>query len=112
MLGGAAQARDTMAKVTAQMKLTDTVIESFTFPEDPVFYTTDRQQYALVPYKMIISIRGVRVESLNYQFGNKLRGATNWTYIEGSRITTNNVYQFFPDFPKDAKFLTTSRTRL
>jgi hypothetical protein len=104
LMGGEAQAKVTLKDQLQQFQTLGMKLESRTFPNDPTFLKTDLHLFAIVPTKTIIEVRGQRLESLNYQFGVREAGATNWTYIEGSRINSTNVNRFFSDFPSGFKF--------
>ena len=112
LMGGAVQATNILKQSLLQFQTSGMQLESLTFPSEPVFLKSVLHQFALVPTKNIIVIRGQRIESLNYQFGVKEAGVTNWTYIEGSRVNSTNVNKFFPDFPSNYQFPDTYRKKL
>ena len=111
-LGGASQAGPALQKILDQIQAAEMKIESLNFPEPPVLTNSAARDFAIVPTLLLISSKGQRVESLNYQFGAKPRGQTNWTYIEGSRINADNVRTMFPDFPAGVAFPKTYRKKV
>jgi hypothetical protein len=78
----------------------------------PTFTNNAAHYFAVVPTKLVLTVKGQRLESLNYQFGVRDVAQTNWTYIEGSRITAENVRTFFPDFPSGFEFPKVYRKKL
>jgi hypothetical protein len=112
MLGGEAQAKATLETALANIQSSGMELESLEFPQAPTFLETDEHRFAIVPTLSVISVNELRAESLNYQFGVQEQGATDWKYIEGSRINQDNVRSLFPDFPADYKFPETYRRRL
>lgn len=112
LMGGASQARAVLEKMLREFKSSGMKLEVLTFPEKPSFAKSDAHDFAIVPTKSTIVVKGQRLESLNYQFGVRERGAAKWTYIEGSRITAANVGTFFPDFPSNYQFPRVYRKKL
>jgi hypothetical protein len=104
MMGGMSQARSTLETAFSQFRSLNMKLESLSFPDAPTFLRTDVNDFVIVPTLSTIVANGQRVESLNYQFGNRKKGTTDWKYIEGSRINKENVRSFFPDFPADYEF--------
>ena len=111
-MGGASQATNVLKSTFQQFKSKGMKLDSQMFPTEPIFLKSDRHNFAIVPTKSIVVAQGQRLESLNYQFGIRDSGHTNWTYIEGSRINSTNVVQLFPDFPKNFAFPTFYRKKL
>jgi len=111
-LGGPAQAKTTLQNTLNQVSAAGMKIESLTFPATPRFTNSAIHDFAVVPTKLVLFANGQRVESLNYQFGVREVAQTNWTYIEGSRISTENVRTFFPDFPSGFEFPRVYRKKL
>jgi hypothetical protein len=103
-LGGPEKTRAVMKELFQQAQSAGVQLESFGFPAAPTFLKSDLHRFAIVPTLSVLIAHGQRIESLNYQFGVQAAGATNWTYIEGSRINSGNVRQLFPDFPTDFQF--------
>ena len=108
-LGGAQKAKSIIKAGFKKFKAVGLKLESNSFPAKPTFFKTDKNHYAIVPTKNIVSAQGQRIETVSYQFGIRAIGKKNWTYIEGSKINQRNVRSFFPDFPRDVKFPTTVR---
>ncbi len=104
IMGGKAQAQTALKDALQQIQMAGMKLESFDFPKDPTYLRSDVRQFAIVPTKSLIVAHGQRIESLNYQFGVKEAGASNWTYIEGSRINSSNANNIFPDFPVNFQF--------
>jgi hypothetical protein len=109
LMGGREKALSVTRQSLAQVAAAGISIESLKFPAEPVFLRTSTTEYVLVPTKMILRSGGKRAESLNYQFGARRIGETQWKYVEGSRINQTNVATYFPDFPHDHKFPPTYR---
>ncbi len=104
MMGGTSQAKSALDAAFSKFQLLGMKLESMTFPKAPTFLKTDVNHFVIVPTKIIISANGQRLESLNYQFGIRRIGTTQWKYVEGSRINKQNVTTLFPDFPADYEF--------
>lgn len=111
-LGGETQAKTTLKLALIKQLGLGLKLESMKFPSEPTFLKSDLHLFAIVPTKSIMSAKGKRVESLNFQFGIRKHASKVWKYIEGSRITKQNISQMFPDFPKDYEFPKTSRKLL
>lgn len=112
MAGGVEAHRTTTTAVLAQVSGSGMRLESFTFPADPVFVRTAENEYIVVPTKSVVTMNAQRVESLNYQFGNRKRGESKWAFIEGSRVTKESVGKLFEDFPKEFNFPEVYRKRI
>jgi hypothetical protein len=87
-------------------------IESFRFPEAPAFVEGGGRRFALVPTLQVVSARGQKVESLNFQLGILEPGAQHWVYVEGSRLTPQNIQAVAPGFPVDYELPPFYRRRL
>lgn len=111
-MGGQAQAKTTLQSALNQVQAAGMTIESLAFPAAPTFTNASAHEFVLVPTKLLLSAKGQRLESLNYQFGVRDLPQTNWTYIEGSRITVENVRTLFPDFPPGFEFPKVYRKKL
>ncbi|HKP55695.1 MAG TPA: hypothetical protein VJV78_03180 [Polyangiales bacterium] len=112
LLGGPEKARSTLTQIIAQIAKSEMKIESFSFPRAPEFFEGGGRKYVFVPTLMIVSANGQRAESLNFQLGILEPGTTDWKYIEGSRLTAENVQTFLPGFPKDRPFPAFYRKKL
>jgi hypothetical protein len=111
-MGGALQAKTVLQKALDQIQTAGMKVESLAFPEVPTFTNSTAHEFVVVPTKLVITVKGQRLESLNYQFGVREVTQTNWAYIEGSRITAENVRKFFPDFPLGFEFPKVYRKKL
>ena len=104
LLGGPEKARTTLTLIMTKILKAEMKIESFSFPKAPEFFDGGGRKYVYVPTLTIISGNGTRVESLNFQLGILEPGTKDWKYIEGSRLTAENVQVFLPGFPKGRPF--------
>jgi hypothetical protein len=104
LLGGQENAKVEFSALLSKLQSGGMKLESFAFPTPPTFMKSDASEFVIVPTLSVISTNAARVESLNYQVGNRKIGASNWTYIEGSRLNKQNVKDFLPDFPADYEF--------
>ena len=112
LLGGRDGARLTLQRVAATLKESETRRESLSFPSPPTCLSAGGHRFSIVPTLAVISVKDVRFESLNYQFGVAEPGESVWTYIEGSRVNSNTVHVLFPEFPKGYEFPPTYRKRM
>lgn len=112
LMGGKDRARSTLRTAFSQIESRNMKLESLVFPEAPTFLNTDMNRFVVVPTKSVVSARGQRVESVNFQFGIQANGTKAWKYVEGSRINQQNVGSLFPDFPSDFEFPEFHRKRL
>jgi hypothetical protein len=101
LMGGADVARRSLEAIVAQVRKSGMTLESFSFPEPPEFFTAGGTRYVFVPTLSVVAVNGKRFESRNFQLGVLEAGATRWTYVEGSRLTPQNVHQLLPAFPSD-----------
>jgi hypothetical protein len=104
MQGGVQGTRRAVQDVVLKLKSAGMRVESLTFPKPPEFLEGGGRRFAVVPTLSIISANAQRFESLNFQLGILEPGSTEWTYVEGSRITRQNVQSLFPGFPATYEF--------
>jgi hypothetical protein len=104
MMGGMDATRKRLEHFTVTFKSTGIRLESLTFPKPPEFLEGGGRRFVVVPTLSIVSGNGQRVESLNFQFGVLEPNATEWTYIEGSRVRKEMVQSLFPGFPATYEF--------
>ena len=104
MLGGKATSRKAVEDAVLTLRNAGMRLESLAFPKPPEFLAGGGRRFAVVPTLSIISARGQRIESLNFQLGILEPGSTDWTYVEGSRIADQNVQTLFPGFPTGYEF--------
>jgi hypothetical protein len=102
-LGGVESTRRELEKALISLRRLEMKLESIEFPNKPTFLPAEVNDYVIVPTRSIISSRGRRGESFNFQFGARRRGEVDWKYVEGSRVS-KVLSSLFPDFPKDFKF--------
>lgn len=87
-------------------------IDSFEFPEPPDFVAGGGRVFAVVPTLQVVTVRGQKVESLNFQLGIREPGAKTWVYVEGSRLDQPTLQALAPGFPPDYDFPPVYRKRL
>jgi len=104
LMGGPEVARRQLDAIVAQVKKSGMTLESFSFPAPPEFFTHGTTRYVFVPTLSVVAVNGKRFESRNFQLGVLETGATRWTFIEGSRLTPQNVHQLAPEFPSERSF--------
>jgi hypothetical protein len=104
MLGGIQSARKMVQDAVLFIKSTGLRVESLTFPRPPDFLEAGGRRFAVIPTLSILSANGQRLESLNFQLGVLEPNSTDWTYVEGSRLTKENVQSLFPGFPAAYRF--------
>lgn len=109
MMGGVATARTAMQEIFDKGASLGLKLDEMTFPSEPTFLRGSDNEFVIVPTLSKITAKSKRAESLNYQFGARRIGRTDWKYVEGSRVNKDNVNKFFPDFPKDYEFPQTYR---
>jgi hypothetical protein len=110
--GGEEQTRKVVQETLLKVQEMGIQLESMTFPAPPDFLEGGGRRFAVVPTLSIVSARGQRLESLNYQLGVLEPGAKGWTYVEGSRINKDNVQSLFPGFPASYDFPAFYRKKL
>lgn len=101
MMGGDVKARETLKGIFASFAKKDMKLISFKFTSNPSFFEGSKNHFVFVPTLSVISVSGQLVESLNFQLGIRPKDSNVWTYIEGSRITKENILMFASDFPND-----------
>jgi hypothetical protein len=104
MLGGKQSARKMVQDAVLFIKSTGLRVESLTFPRPPDVLEAGGRRFAVIPTLSILSTNGQRRESLNFQLGVLEPNSTDWTYVEGSRLTKENVQSLFPGFPASYRF--------
>src|SRR5262245_43243357 len=104
MLGGMQSAREMVQAAVQFIKSTGLRVESLTFPRPPDFLEAGGRRFAVIPTLSILSANRERLESLNFQLGVLEPNSTEWTYVEGSRLTKENVQVLFPGFPATYQF--------
>lgn len=101
ILGGESEARKRLAKAFAMVQSIELKLESFEFPSDPIFVAGEVNDYVIVPTRSIVSARGLRIRSVNFQFGVRSKRNGRGTYVEGSRVTRELLDAQFPDFSRE-----------
>jgi hypothetical protein len=86
--------------------------ESISFPSPPVFLKGSQREFVVVPWKMIISANGRRVERTGSQLGVRRIGESSWAYMDGSGQERAELSSTFPDFPADFQFPAASTRQL
>lgn len=104
MQGGPTATRKVIEDVVLKLKGAGMRVESLTFPGPPEFLEGGGRRFAVVPTLSILAANGQRFESLNFQLGVLEPGSSDWVYVEGSRLTTQNVQALFPGFPATYEF--------
>lgn len=100
LMGGVEHARALLAVTLARMQHAGMQLESLEFPTPPRFIRGRSSTVVFVPTLMRVSGRGDRkTESRNFQAGILEDGASQWTYVEGSRLNASNIQVFFPEIP-------------
>lgn len=112
LMGGIEKAKETLTKTLNKLKESEMKVESLEFPEPPRFFDSKSNHFVIISTHTIISSKGQKAESLNFQLGIKAIGENKWTYIEGSRLNNENVKQLFPDFPDNYEFPKCTRKKL
>lgn len=112
-MGGADAAKATLADVAAQLQALEMKLDSLVFPESPAFLEgSNGRRFAIVSTKSVFSSKGQKIESFNFQLGIREAGATQWTYVEGSRMTPQVLLLLLPDFPSGYQLPKISRERI
>ena len=111
-LGGPEKARDTYQKMLSEVTKSQMKLESLTFPAPPTFLRSTQRRFALVQTASVIDFGTRRVEDLGYQLGILEPDSTEWTFVDGARISKDNVRILFPDFPADVELPKTYRKDL
>jgi hypothetical protein len=104
LMGGPDVARRSLEHIVAQVRKSGMTLESFSFPAAPAFFDAGGTRFVFVPTLSVVAVNGKRFESRNFQLGVLDAGATRWTYVEGSRLTPQNVHTLLPTFPSDRPF--------
>jgi hypothetical protein len=111
-LGGPEKARETFQKMLREVGQNGMKLESLSFPSPPTFLRSAQRRFVLVPTASIIEFGARRVEDLGYQLGILEPGSTEWTFVDGARISKDNARILFPDFPLDIELPKTYRKDL
>lgn len=112
LMGGKEKAKEILTKTLTKLKESEMKVESLEFPEIPKYFDSKTNHFVIISTLTIISSKGQKAESLNFQLGIKAIGENKWTYIEGSRINNENIKQLFPDFPDNYEFPKCTRKKL
>jgi hypothetical protein len=111
--GGADKAVAAMRTNSEQLRARGAQVESFTFPEEPVFLRTTEREYVMVPTKKILNVGGERAEITSFHFGIRPLGDSEWTYLDGLQISSaKTIAGLFPDFPADFPLLVIAHKKL
>ena len=101
MMGGEEKAKITLSTILNKMQYI--TLDSLTFPKEPSFIEGTKYEYVIIPTLSIVSANGQRIESLNFQVGQRLKSTEKWYYIEGSRVNQNTIPIYLPELPKNQK---------
>ena len=96
----------------AQMKQQNVKMESIEFVGSPYFAESEKNQFAMVPTKIIISTKQGRVENTGFIFGQRARNTDKWGYLEGNKLNNQNIRELFPDFPQGSSLPSHSLRKL
>jgi hypothetical protein len=111
-MGGEVAVRRALQEAGQQVQRLGMSIESRGFQDPPMIIIGAQRSYAIVPTHAVMAAGDTRVESYNFQFGVREQSAVTWTYLEGSRINSDMLAEWFPDFPADYRFPRVSREKL
>ena len=113
LAGSPAALREVLEKGLAAFKSVNLQLESITFPDEPEFFKTENNEYAIVPVKTILVISGKRIGGQTFQLGVRSIGDKQWKYVDGGKLSDATMRaKLFPDFPSDRKLPTTSQKQL
>jgi hypothetical protein len=112
LAGGEGPLRQTLKDALQTFASAGMKLESLSFPSGPTFLEGGGHRFVVVPTLSVTVVNGQRVESLNFQIGSFDKTASRWTYIEGSRLNSDNVQLLLPGFPQDFEFPSIYRKRL
>ena len=112
LMGGREGLRKVFAQSMETIRSAGMSLDSLKFPAEPVFFSGEKNDFALVQTLMVVQAPGARIESLNFQFGSREIGTEKWYYTEGSRLNMKNVGKMFPDYPMDRELPETYRKQL
>jgi len=111
-MGGEPKVREGLEGMFTQLRASGLKLESLKFPRSPDFVACSSNDYVIVHTESVVSATGMKARSVNFQYGIRPKGSKRWTYVEGSRLTTQMLDTFFPDFPSGYEFPKVSRERL
>jgi hypothetical protein len=98
--GEPAEARHAVETQMAMKRSFRMNLESLTFPEPPQFFSSETQDFVIVPYVRVATLKGRRSECHDFQLGAKPHRASKWTFIAGSRAGRDDFARScFRDFP-------------
>jgi len=112
LLGGSAKVRNSLQKQLAEFQNSQITMESLTFPEAPTFLKSATHQFAIVPTKYILTMKGMRMENMSYLIAVRDIGSVGWTFVDTSANDIQRIRKVLPDFPEDYKIPRSSRRRL
>jgi hypothetical protein len=78
-------------------------LEKITFPSAPILLRGARNEFAVAPTALIVSLNGNQIEATTFELGVRELGSSQWGFLDGSRLTMGEVLKLFPDFPPDFK---------
>lgn len=99
VMGGRANARRVLEPTFEQMRSLGLRLQTLHFPEEPEFLDGEENEFVVVTTDVVVRSGSREVESRNFLLGARARGASDWTYVEGSRLDGDNLELLFPDFP-------------
>ena len=102
--GGEKRARIELSKMLAEMKTKGFNIESFEIPVSPTISQQRGTQYAIVSTLTKLTLKGQKMENLNFQLGIKKVSDKEWVYIDSSKIMQKEVLELFPEIPNALEF--------
>ena len=102
--GGRVNARNSLQEMILEYQKLGLKFDSFELVREPEFLETESNQYVIVPTRTIVLYKDERVELYSFQLGAKSKTDSQWKYLDGSKLTQDNIRIFFHDFPDDFEF--------
>lgn len=87
-------------------------IDEPTFYRDPDFLQAGDLEFAVIPYKVVMSAGDESREMTSFQVAVLDKGATNWKYVDMGQQATTKIRELFPEFPADYQFPETKMSSL
>lgn len=110
--GGKEKFREETDAIVKKHQSVGLTTESISFPSPPVFLKGSQHEFVVVPWTMIVSVKGRRAERTGSQLGVRRIGESSWAYMDGSGQDRAELSSTFPDFPADFQFPAASTRQL
>lgn len=113
-MGGEENLKEMTAEVMIQLKEAGLEIVSFKVGEPGDLFAVGKEHFCFVPKDGVMNFGDAKLESKSYMIAIRGADGKTWTYLDGAGFNDDpkQIFELFPEFPKDKKLPEQSMKRL